>query len=91
MHPVITIKDKISQEVFYDFPIFELEKAYKQLAELEEMGLDVEISIPNVTQSLGMSLGLDKDQMDMLNGSMDDEINDHDGSCCVTSDSETKS
>lgn len=70
-------------------PVTESEKAYAFAAEMEEMGLEIEVISPTLTDTLSESLGLTKEQLQEYKNSMEEEIEAHEGSCCFEeSDSE---
>ena len=55
-------------------------------AEMEEMGLDIEVVIPTMGDTLSSSLGLTKDQHQEYKDSLEEEMEHHDGSCCFTNE-----
>lgn len=79
----VKIKEVHSKEILWQGSMDELAYAYEYAAKLEEMGLDVELDAPTVTQSLVENLGLNADEKEEYEQSVFDEIHDHDGSCCT--------
>lgn len=80
----VQVKDIQSDEVLYECSIEELESAYKRAGELEEMGLDVKVIAPSITQTLTNTLGLNHDEEEEYQNSVVAEMEDHDGSCCAS-------
>lgn len=85
----IQIKEVNSLETLYEFSMDDMEKAYHKAQELEEMGLDIKLIIPSLTETLARTLGRTEDELLLLNEELNDEINDHEDSCtyCLPSDS----
>lgn len=79
----VCVKDRATNEILYSCGLNELESAYKEASKFEAMGLDVIVDAPNVNESLANALGIEGDRWEEYEKSMDDEIHDHDGSCCV--------
>lgn len=69
-------------QILYEYSLELADLAYQQAAELEEMGLDITVIHPNVTETLCQSLGLNLEQQQDYHQSVVAEIEDHDGSCC---------
>lgn len=78
----IIVRDVQTQQVLFECPVTESEKAYQFAAEMEEMGLDIEVISPTLSETLSTSLGLTKEQLQEYKNSMDEEIEAHEGSCC---------
>lgn len=78
-----------SNEVLFSCEISEEEKAYAYATQMEEIGVDVKIVSPNVTDTLSDALGLDTENQEKFQESIFEEIHDHEGqeensdSCCV--------
>lgn len=60
-----------------------LDKAYKFASEMDELGITVEVLAPTITETLSDTLGLSLDDKYHYEKSVSDELEDHDGSCCV--------
>lgn len=82
----IQVIDTQSEQVLFECPISESEKAYEYAAKMDQMGLDIHIKAPSITETLSNSLGVSPEQARQMEDSAHDEIADHDGSCCVTTD-----
>lgn len=80
----IKIIDLSNDEVLYEFSLHEADKAYAMATQMEEMGLDIYVKNPSATETLCDSLGLKVDARQEYEQSVTAEIEDHDGSCCVT-------
>lgn len=80
--PKILVRDVVTQQTLFECGVHESEKAYQYAAEMEEMGLDIEVVSPTLSETLSNSLGLSKSEHEAYQKSLDDEIEDHDGSCC---------
>ncbi|EPZ50002.1 hypothetical protein M902_0451 [Bacteriovorax sp. BAL6_X] len=63
------------------------DRAYQKSEELEEMGLDIKLVIPSVSQTLIESLGASGETIEKLKEMMDEEIashiNEEDGGCSI--------
>ena len=79
---VVKIKEIHSQEFLWQGTMDELPYAYEYAAKLEEMGLEIELIAPTLTQSLVNNLGLNASEKEEYEQSVFDEIHDHEGSCC---------
>lgn len=79
----VLVIDILSNEVLFECPMEELESAYQKAGDYEEMGLDVKVIAPTVTQTLTNTLGLTHDEEDEYQNSVVGEMEDHDGSCCA--------
>ena len=80
----VLVVDTLSDEVLFECSIEELESAYQRAAEYEEMGLDVKVVAPSVTQTLTNSLGMTHEEEEEYQNSVVAEMEDHEGSCCVS-------
>lgn len=79
----VKVIDVGSEEVLFTCPVEKLQSAYQFAAQMEELGLDVKIIAPSVTQTLCDSLGIESDERMDYEDSVANELDDHDGSCCV--------
>ena len=79
----VKIIDTNSEEVLFECDMSDIESAYQRAAEFEEMGLDIRILAPTITQTLSDSLGIEHDELEEYEQSVVAEIHDHDGSCCA--------
>lgn len=86
--PKIAVRDVNTQSVLFECDETDSEKAYQFAAEMEELGLDVEVLIPTLGETLSTSLGYSQEQLNEYKKSMEAEIESHDGSCCFTEDGE---
>lgn len=78
----VIVQDKNSEEKLFECLVQDIELAYKYAAEMEGMGIEVDIIAPTVTDTLCHSLGIDNDRKSEFDQSVVAEIDDHDGSCC---------
>lgn len=78
----IIVRDIHTQQVLFECSVSESEKAYKFAADMEEMGLDIEVVAPTLSETLSKSLGLSREQMQEYKNSMEEEMEHHEGSCC---------
>lgn len=81
---IVQVIDKNTKEVLFECSIEETEKAYEFAGEMDEMGLDVEVKSPTITETLCDSLGIGEGEREEYEESVIAEIDDHDGSCCAT-------
>ncbi len=87
----IKILNNDSGEVLYEFELDQQDEAYAKATELEEIGLDITLKSPGLTETLCDSLGLENDARADYEQSVVAEMDDHDGSCCVTYQAESPS
>lgn len=84
--PKILVRDVQTQQVLFECAITESEKAWQFAAEMEEMGLDIEVISPTLSETLSNSLGLTNEELQAYKESMEEEMENHAGSCCFTSE-----
>lgn len=72
-----------TEEVLYEAPVEEMAKAYEYAAQMDEMGISVKLDAPTIAESLSDTLGLSIDDRHRLETSMEEEMHDHEGSCCA--------
>jgi len=72
-----------TDEVLFETDMDHLDEAYNYASKMDKMGIDVRVDSPTVTESLVNSLGLNFDQKYKFDKSVEDELNDHEGSCCT--------
>lgn len=81
--PKIRVLDQQTDQVLFECSMEDGEKAYQFAAEMEEMGLDLRVEVPTLSETLSDSLGLSGEQKAAYKASMEEEMEDHDGgSCC---------
>jgi tRNA A-37 threonylcarbamoyl transferase component Bud32 len=78
----IIVRDIHTQQTLFECSVNESEKAYQFAAEMEEMGLDIEVVSPTLSETLSKSLGLSREQLQEYKESMEEEMEQHEGSCC---------
>jgi hypothetical protein len=78
----IQVLDVHTGQSLFECPLTESEKAYAFAAQMEEMGLDVEVKNPTLSQTLTASLGLSQTEVAEYEKSMEEEMEHHEGSCC---------
>lgn len=85
----IQVQELNSGTTLQEFDLDQMDAAYALAASLEEMGLDIHIHNPSISDTLSHSLGLSEEEIQVYKDSIDEEIQDHDdygGSCCFKSD-----
>lgn len=80
---LVQVIDESSQQVLFECDVAHAEKAFEYAAKMEQMGLEVRIVSPTITETLCDSLGIELDKRADYEQSVFDEIADHDGSCCA--------
>ena len=75
---LVQILDKETENILFECPIESIEQAYEQARNFEQMGLDVQIKTPSITQTLAHSLGKTGPELDKYNESVQHEMDDHD-------------
>lgn len=78
----VRVIDVQSEQVLFESPVAQADKAYVAAAEFEAMGLEVKIDHPTVNQTLAASLGVEGAPLDAFQESLAEELDDHPGSCC---------
>jgi len=83
----IQVKDTSSGQILFETDLENSEKAYAEAAQMEELGLDVTVHHPSLTDTLSDSLGLSEEAIGTYKESLDAEIQEHEsaelaGSCC---------
>ena len=86
----ITVIDVSSEKILFECHIDDSEQAFAFAAQMEEMGLEVSVIAPTITQSLCHSLGLDPESQEDYEESVVAELEDHDGSCCHKMEEDSK-
>lgn len=89
--PKIQVLDVQTEQVLFECAIKDAEKAYVYAAEMEEMGLDVKVVDPTLSETLTSALGLSNEEVQEYKESMDQEMEEHVGSCCFEEMDEKKS
>ena len=80
--PKIRVLDQQTGQSLFECSFEESEKAYQFAAEMEEMGLDIVVVAPTLTETLTNSLGLSPEARAAYSHSLEEEIEQHEGSCC---------
>ncbi len=79
----IQVKDRLTEQTLFECDLDQSESAYARAAEYEEMGLDVQVVNPTLSQTLTASLGLNQEEVRTYEESLAQEMEEHDdGSCC---------
>jgi len=80
--PKIRVLDLQSGQTLFECSVQDSEKAYQFAAQMEEIGLELKVIIPTLSDTLSQSLGLTREQKLAYKTSLEEEMEDHDGSCC---------
>ncbi|OIQ19767.1 MAG: hypothetical protein BM556_04605 [Bacteriovorax sp. MedPE-SWde] len=73
----VKLVDKMTGSVLFECSIQDIDKAYVQAEEYEQMGLDIELKAPSMPETLVRSLGGSDESINELNKALDDEIASH--------------
>jgi hypothetical protein len=73
----IRVIDVQTEQVLFECSLDQSEQAYEYAASLEDMGLDVKVVNPTLSQTLTNSLGLSQTEVAAFEESMDHEIHEH--------------
>lgn len=84
MKHFIELYDKLNLVVLDKFELDQKDQAYQMAIQYEAMGLDVEIRQLSTVMMLAQELGANEEQCQTLYTSMEEEISNHDDSCCHT-------
>lgn len=80
--PKIQVRDVQTEQVLFECALNEADKAYAHAAHLEEMGLDVKVVDPTLSETLTSALGLKTEEVRQYQESLAEEMDQHEGSCC---------
>ena len=80
MSNLVRVIDLISGTTLFETTIEKMEDAYAFAAQMEEVGLDIEIQAPGLAETLIKSLGAGEKEINKFKQSLQDEIDDHDDS-----------
>lgn len=75
----IRVLEQNSGTTLQEFDLDQVDQAYALAASLEEMGLDVHIEKPTLSDTLSHSLGLSEEEIKAYKDSLTEEIEEHDG------------
>lgn len=84
MNSLVKVIDQNSKTELFSCSMDNIHSAYLYAKEMENLGLEVKIVSPTITQTLADGLGVSEKFKAEYQKSVEQEINDHDGSCCVT-------
>lgn len=84
MNTLVKVVDQNSESVLFSCSMDNIHSAYLYAKEMENLGLEVKIIAPTITQTLANGLGITETEKAEYDKSVEQEMNDHDGSCCVT-------
>jgi hypothetical protein len=85
----VRVLDLETKQVLFECPIAEAGKAYAFAATMEQMGLSIEVVNPTLAQTLSNSLGLSNTEVAAYEQSLEEEMDQHEGSCCFEEDVNT--
>lgn len=80
--PKIKVLSVHTNEVLFSCGMDEAEKAYQFTASMEELGLELKVVTPTLSQTLTQALGLTVDEQAAYEDSLIEEIEQHDVGCC---------
>jgi hypothetical protein len=80
--PKIKVIDRATQHIFFEADLDQANLATEKAAELESLGLDIDVISPTLTQTLLQSLGVNEEDSKTYLDSLDEEIHSHDNSNC---------
>ena len=80
--PKIQVLDQTTGQALFECSMSDSEKAYQFAAQLEEMGLDIKVIVPTISETLSQSLGLSREEQEAFKDSLEEEMDQHEGSCC---------
>lgn len=83
----IQVQELNTGTTLQEFDLHQMDAAYALAASLEEMGLDIHIHNPSISDTLSHSLGLSEEEDKIYQESLKEEMEDHLGSsCCFKKD-----
>lgn len=78
----IQVIDQETKQILMETNLETADKAYEFAAQMEELGLSVEVHNPTLTQTLSNALGKSEAELKDYEQSLEDEIESHESSCC---------
>jgi hypothetical protein len=88
--PKIQVIDTNTQQVLMETSLDQSEAAYQFAAQMEEIGLDIQVVSPTLSETLTQSLGLSTEKQKAYQDSLIEEQEDHPGSCCFKASPDDK-
>ena len=79
---MIELREKKTGIVLASGQVDDLHLLHAQALSLEEMGLEVELIQPSVSESLAIGLGLNEHEIKDFQSSMREEVEEHEGISC---------
>lgn len=76
----VKVIDSISGTVLFQTTIEKIDEAYAFATQMEEVGLELTIEAPGLTETLIRSLGANEEELATYKQSLVEEIEDHDDS-----------
>lgn len=73
----VMVIDTLSKTTLYETSIEKIDDAYAFAAQMEEHGLDLEIIVPGLTETLIRSLGANEAELSSYRLSLQQEIDEH--------------
>lgn len=73
----IEVREKTTKTLLFSCPIEAEEKAYQYASEAESMGIEVELISPSVISNLAKALGASANDLQVIENSMNEEIENH--------------
>ena len=73
----VQVKDILSEQILFECDISDIEKAYQKAREFEEMGLDIKVVAPGLTETLISSLGANQEEIEKYKLGLEAEVDDH--------------
>lgn len=73
----VQVIDQISGQVLFECSVEQIDQAYIRAHEYENMGIDIQVKAPGLTETLINSLGATAEELKDYKESLDDEINSH--------------
>lgn len=89
-YPQTQVIDAQTGQILFQCSVEDSAKAYSFAAEMEALGLDIKVINPTLSDTLSASLGLSQQAVREYQQSMQDELEQHDGSCCFENDTHSK-
>lgn len=82
IRPKIQVIDRETKQVLLECSLEESDRAYQFAAQMENLGIGIELIQPTLSETLASALGKSDDEFTQYAESMDQEIEAHEGSCC---------
>ena len=73
----VKVRATETNEILFECALSQIESAYEFASQMEKLDIAVKVEAPGAAMSLATALGANKDEIDDLKNTLDEEIEDH--------------